>query len=529
MDTKLVSADSGRGRGRGGGDGGKKSVTPPGIYVYYFLAIALGSDYTINLSSAPSYFSRISLFNATALSTSHDGLSNVSGLECNVLDFYSNTTASGDANYSYSLTLWSLGQFLGCIASIFMPPKLGNRVSFLVFVALSAVGNLMYGFADPSFTGSTSLALTGKFVNGFGDGSIALGMSYLPLYAPLDKKAEALVNYRTCGPLTLTSVACGNCSRNHCHPLIACGASWFSCLHRSGTFVSIGTAVGCGISIAIATTFVGSDTCINPGNLCTFINTGFFIAIFMGGFAINTKKPPTKGLNSFDRSFAAIFWICLNFFRGFCTQIGNAYVPTYAYTTETYPPFVASAFPSIVRRLLFVSPLYRLNLCFVFVFFCDAVVGVLSLGVTGSRWTHVVHMHAFDPFFWCFFVFSMFSCSLLCSLFFVVARFSACATCRVLFAPFSSPPRVVCGGTSSVATDLAKSCATNLVDRRAVVAESPTSMTVLKWKLWTTVRWPAQTAMTVTRRSTSIVCGVCVCVCVETSLFQRHPRVWRRA
>eukprot|EP00750_Incisomonas_marina_P025771 INCI5665.2.p1 GENE.INCI5665.2~~INCI5665.2.p1 ORF type:complete len:633 (-),score=63.24 INCI5665.2:201-2099(-) len=324
MDTKLVAADNngrrggagGPGEGGGGGGGGKKSVTPPGIYVYYFLAIALGSDYTINLSSAPSYFSRISVFNATAGDTAH-GLSNISGLECNVLDFYSNTTASGDANYSYSLTLWSLGQFLGCIASIFMPPKLGNRVSFLLFVALSAVGNLMYCFADPSFAGSTSLALTGKFINGFGDGSIALGMSYLPLYAPLDKKAEALVNYRT--------------------------------------FVSIGTAVGCGISIAIATTFVGSDTCINPGNLCTFINTGFFVAIFFGGFAINTKKPPTKGLNSFDRSFAAIFWICLNFFRGFCTQIGNAYVPTYAYTTEMYSPFVASAFPSIVLCMCYVS------------------------------------------------------------------------------------------------------------------------------------------------------------------------------
>jgi len=304
LDRQLISSPKGK-----DASAASSSKLPGGIYVFYFLAIVLGSDYTIYLSSAPYFFARIAAHKLNGTS-----------VNCSLASFYgenSTYVAQGTDDYNLTLTIWSLGQFIGCLASIFMPPKLNNRNCYLLFVALSAIGNIMYSLADPAFVGHSSLAFVGKFINGFGDGSIALGMSYLPLYAPMAKKAEALVNYRT--------------------------------------FVSVGTAIGCAISMSLAQAVSDTAPCLNPGNLCTLISAGLFVCAWAGGFAINTKKPPTKGMKSFDKSFAAIFWICLNFFRGFCTNIGNAFVPTYAYDTTGLSSFVSSALSDIVLLGCYIS------------------------------------------------------------------------------------------------------------------------------------------------------------------------------
>jgi len=304
LDRQLISSPKGK-----DASAASSSKLPGGIYVFYFLAIVLGSDYTIYLSSAPYFFARIAAHKL-----------NETSVNCSLASFYgenSTYVSQGTDDYNLTLTIWSLGQFIGCLASIFMPPKLNNRNCYLLFVALSAIGNIMYSLADPAFVGHSSLAFVGKFINGFGDGSIALGMSYLPLYAPMAKKAEALVNYRT--------------------------------------FVSVGTAIGCAISMSLAQAVSETAPCLNPGNLCTLISAGLFVCAWAGGFAINTKKPPTKGMKSFDKSFAAIFWICLNFFRGFCTNIGNAFVPTYAYDTTGLSSFMSSALSDIVLLGCYIS------------------------------------------------------------------------------------------------------------------------------------------------------------------------------
>ncbi len=94
----------------------------------YMLAFALGLDYTLFLTSAPTFLSRL------------DPAINNNGSAPELAG--TAATDFGKLLYILVLSLWSLGQFFGCLLALVLPSCIGFRNAFLVFAWLSVLGDL---------------------------------------------------------------------------------------------------------------------------------------------------------------------------------------------------------------------------------------------------------------------------------------------------------------------------------------------------------------------------------------------------
>lgn len=137
---------------------------PVGVkFLCLWHSITLGTDYTIWISTAPEYLK---------------GILNHSGEYNNT---HPNATYALDhdasAAFSGAQSVWAVGQIAGCLACIPLPKKIGYRWSFVLLVSLAVCGNILYSVAGIIGDGlGLALAIVGKGIVGFGDGSVALGL-----------------------------------------------------------------------------------------------------------------------------------------------------------------------------------------------------------------------------------------------------------------------------------------------------------------------------------------------------------------
>jgi hypothetical protein len=157
---------------------------PIGVVLMCWHSLTLGVDYSLWISTSPAYFRDI---------MNHTG---------EYSDSFNDTVELLDRGadaFSNAQSFWAAGQLLGCLASAPLPRLLGYRWAFIFMVFCSFVGSIMYSIAGIiGNDGGKYMAWIGKALDGFGDGSVALGLAYIPIVMFKDRKKNdaAMVNYR---------------------------------------------------------------------------------------------------------------------------------------------------------------------------------------------------------------------------------------------------------------------------------------------------------------------------------------------
>lgn len=283
---------------------GKKNVRtclgyPLGVVLMLWHSLTLGVDYTIWISTAPAYFSDI---------LNHSG------------DYATNDSATltddATAGFSVAQSVWAAGQLLGCMASAPLPRLMGYRWAFIMLVFLSVTGNVMYSVAgiignDGDNTGGEWLAWIGKAIDGFGDGSVALGLGYVPIAMFHDKKRmrTAMINYRA---------------------LMAGG-------------MMLGAAICIGLENVAITQAVGSDGVareFSGGDLVGWAQAVVFTpSLFFACCALDDGKPPVaKGKGGKKGAICtpyftqkSCFWLFLVFSYGLTGSLATYFLPVFPY------------------------------------------------------------------------------------------------------------------------------------------------------------------------------------------------------
>lgn len=269
---------------------------PIGVVLICWHSLTLGIDYTIWLSTAPSYFKDI---------LNHSG------------EYNSDPNATYDladdssAAFSIAQAVWAGGQLAGCMASAPLPKFLGYRWSFVLLVFLSVCGNIMYSVAGIiGGDGGHALAIVGKGIVGFGDGSVALGLGYIPIALFKDRKrmVTAMVNYRA--------------------------------------LMALGMMIGGGVAIALEyieiPELMGSDgyaRIFSGGDLVGWAQACIFLpSCFLGCCAFDNAKPPTaKGKGGKTKvctpyfTKKSCFWLFLVFSYGLTGSLATYFLPVFPY------------------------------------------------------------------------------------------------------------------------------------------------------------------------------------------------------
>ena len=231
------------------------------IIMVFMHAIVLGIDYTIVLSASAQYYLHLLATEeheniSFTVTEGPNGTGNAS--------FCDPGSSEGDKLYSEQQVYWALAQFVGCVLGIFLPKMISYKGAFLVFTSLMAIGNALYGASTAQLLDMWELAMAGRIICGLGDGSIVLGLSYIPLKIKnIPVMRTALVNYRM-------FVAVGTTMGS----LIAIGASLLSDPSKAK---------------------LDDDFSFNPANFAGFLLAFLCIVLFIGeAICIAPFKPPTQ-------------------------------------------------------------------------------------------------------------------------------------------------------------------------------------------------------------------------------------------
>lgn len=258
-------------------------------------SLTLGIDYTIWISTAPAYFSDI---------LNHSG------------EFLTNETADlSDAatqGFSVAQAVWAAGQLTGCMASAPLPRIMGYRWAFILLVFLSLTGNVLYSVGGiVGNTGGVWLAWIGKAVDGFGDGSVALGLGYVPIAMFNDRKrlVSAMINYRA---------------------LMAGGMMFGAAICIGLENVAITQPVG---ADGEAREFSGGDL-VGWAQACIY-----FPSLFFACCALDDSKPPVaKGKGGKKGGMCtpyftqkSCFWLFLVFSYGLTGSLATYFLPVFPY------------------------------------------------------------------------------------------------------------------------------------------------------------------------------------------------------
>jgi hypothetical protein len=259
-------------------------------------SLALGIDYVLWVSTAPAYFSDVLNHSGQYGSTSND-----------TADLLEDAVAG----FSTASSLWAAGQMLGCLTSAPLPRMLGYRWAFTLLVFLAFMGSIMYSVGG--IVGGEAgkyIAWFGKALNGYGDGSVALTLAYIPIVLFKEKKKmdAALINTRM--------------------------------LMAFGTFV--GGAMSLGLEeFAITEDMVDGVTRVFSGG--DFVGWAMAIlyvpSIMMGCCALDHMKPPVaKGKDGKEGSACtpycsrkSCFWLFLVFSYGLTGSIATFFLPVFPY------------------------------------------------------------------------------------------------------------------------------------------------------------------------------------------------------
>lgn len=236
----------------------------PDVFVIFMHAVLLGIDYTILLSASAQYYAHLLLGDSA-----HDNVTasplDVNHTTLNVSDgFCEPGSSKSDSLYSEQQSYWALAQLVGCICGIFLPKLVGYKGSFLMFTSMIFLGNLLYALSTVQLLDSWRLAMTGRIISGLGDGSIVLGLSYIPLrIKKIPIMRTALVNYRM--------------------------------------YVAVGTTIGSILSIGASrltdptTAEIDADFSFNPANIAGFLMSLLALLLFVcEAVLVAPFKPPTQ-------------------------------------------------------------------------------------------------------------------------------------------------------------------------------------------------------------------------------------------
>lgn len=270
---------------------------PIGVVLMLWHSTTLGIDYTLWISTAPAYFSDI---------LNHSGTYGDSVNEtAELLD-------GATAAFSIAQSVWAAGQLMGCMASAPLPRVMGYRWAFILLVFLSCVGSVMYSVAGIiGGDGGKWLAWIGKALDGFGDGSVALGLGYIPIAMFNDRKrmVTAMINYRG---------------------LMAFG-------------MMVGGGVSLGLDNLNITQAVGSDGLqreFSGGDLVGWaMGFIYFPSIFLACCALDNSKPPVaKGKGGKSGAICtpyftqkSCFWLFLVFSYGLTGSLATYFLPVFPY------------------------------------------------------------------------------------------------------------------------------------------------------------------------------------------------------
>ena len=237
----------------------------PDVLVIFLHAVLLGVDYTILLSASAQYYAHLLLGDDAHASNVTASPLDFNHTTLNVSDGFCDPGSSkSDSLYSEQQSYWALAQLVGCVCGIFLPKLVGYKGSFLMFTSLICLGNLLYAVSTVQLLDSWRLAMTGRIISGLGDGSIVLGLSYIPLrIKKIPVMRTALVNYRM--------------------------------------YVAVGTTLGSLLSIGASrltdptTAEVDADFSFNPANIAGFLMALFALLLFVcEAVLVAPFKPPTQ-------------------------------------------------------------------------------------------------------------------------------------------------------------------------------------------------------------------------------------------
>ena len=316
-----------------GQDGGKRMLFgfPLGVVLMLWHSTTLGIDYTIWISTAPAYFADILNHSGEFINASDDLLDNAT------------------AGFSVAQSVWAGGQLLGCLACAPLPRLMGYRWAFVMLVFLSCFGNVLYSVAG--IIGGVSgeyIAWIGKALDGFGDGSVALGLGFIPIAMFGDRKrmVTAMINYRG---------------------LMALGMMLGAAVSMGLDNVDIPQAVG---SDGVAREFSGGDL-VGWAQACIY-----FPSLFLGCCALDNSKPPVAkgkgGKGSVCTPYftqKSVFWLFLVFSYGLTGSLATYFLPVFPYissdlTSAQYIGFVTlGAFAAGFLGALFNSVVSVMKRC----------------------------------------------------------------------------------------------------------------------------------------------------------------------
>lgn len=295
------------------------------VIVIFIHAILLGIDYTLLLSASSQYYTHLlnadnksdipaSLLEETTTYSPEWDLNVTSNL---TKSFCEPGSSAGDTLYAEQQVYWALAQLVGCVAGIFLPKLISYKGSFLIFTTLILSGNLMYALSTVQILDNWKLAMTGRIVAGLGDGSIVLGLSYIPLNVkPVPVMRTALVNYRM---------------------MVAVGTTL-------GSLLSIGAA-----QLTDPQTADIDGFSLNPANAGSFLLAILaFVVLIAEGFVISCSRPPTQkgSLCSPHWSWKVLSWLFFVFTYGLlmgAVQYACAIYCFYSVDTASLETFQAVA------------------------------------------------------------------------------------------------------------------------------------------------------------------------------------------
>jgi hypothetical protein len=239
----------------------------------------------------------------------------------------------GASGFSVASAVWAAGQLAGSFAAAPLPRMIGFRYSFVFLSSLSVVGQVMYGMAGVvSGDAGKWIAWIGKAVNGFGDGSLAMGLGYITIALFENHKLmqAAIFHGRTCmgfGMVVGASIAIGFTDVAIYQPSLG---------RSDGTIFSGGDLVGWAMAVLLLPVMVAACWLVKNEKPPTkekheekSDNTD--AGADGGGGDGGGQKQLPKSCGGLHCSRKAVFWLTLVFAYGSTSAMAVFFLPVFPY------------------------------------------------------------------------------------------------------------------------------------------------------------------------------------------------------